>query len=63
MDGRIEALGSNIQKSIERVSNEGFHSIAYKLTKEDSEIIDIIKSKLIEAGFKVTLRDELTISW
>ena len=64
MDSRVESLGSHIQKSIETNSNEGYHSVRFKVSTEDAEIIGFIKNKLTEAGFKVTLEDNtLTIVW
>ena len=64
MDGRIETLGTRIQEFIEKVSNDGYHMAQFKLSKEESEIVSIIKNKLDEAGFKATLKDSnLTVSW
>ena len=63
MDERINALGSQIQESIKRNSESGSHSVLFKVT-EKPEIVSIIKSKLEDAGFKVTLKDDvITVIW
>ena len=64
MNDRIRECGSQIQSFIERASHEGHRSIHINVSKDDPEIIGYIKSKLVEAGFTITLDDNiLNIAW
>jgi hypothetical protein len=65
MDGRIEALGNRIQNHINKASNAGYHMVEFKLTREELEIISILKTELEELGFKIILenKDCFRIKW